>query len=168
MGAYKDIVVVNEHDEVIGAMPLFAAIEQNMYRRSVRVFVENAVGQLLIQRRGAQVIAPLLLDVSVAGHVDEGETYEEAALRELKEELSISGLPLRVIILSYQSHQYFSGVFKVVISDDVSCTPNQDEVTSVHWYYPAEIDTAVTTAPADFTFEFVNLWQNLRDKIITS
>jgi NUDIX domain len=38
-----------------------------------------------------------LLDMMVAGHVKAGETYEQAALRELAEELGISGAQPRAL-----------------------------------------------------------------------
>lgn len=168
MGEYKNVVVVNEHDEVIGALPLFEAIAQKAYRRSVRIFVENAAGQLLLQRRGAAVIAPLLLDVSAAGHVDEGESYEEAAVRELAEELNLSGIPLQEIVISYHSQQFFSAVYKVALSEADTIVPNQEEIASIHWYSPTEIDAAVANTPEDFTIQFVELWLHIRDKIVAS
>lgn len=42
---------------------------------------------LLAQRAAAKLICPLLWDVSVAGHVDSGETIESAAIREIEEEI---------------------------------------------------------------------------------
>lgn len=42
---------------------------------------------LLAQRSKNKIICPLLWDVSVAGHVDAGESIEQAAIRETKEEL---------------------------------------------------------------------------------
>ncbi|RLJ06897.1 MAG: hydrolase [Candidatus Aenigmatarchaeota archaeon] len=47
-------------------------------------------GKILLQKRSERKdIFPGRFDVSCAGHVKSGETYEEAAIRELKEELGI-------------------------------------------------------------------------------
>src|SRR5690606_18524529 len=43
----------------------------------------------LAQRAASKKICPLLWDVSVAGHVDAGETVEQAAVRETFEEVGI-------------------------------------------------------------------------------
>ena len=47
-------------------------------------------GDILLQQRAAsKTIYPLLWDVSVAGHIDAGETPKQAAVRETKEEIGI-------------------------------------------------------------------------------
>ena len=52
-------------------------------------FYNNKAEILLAQRAAAKTIWPLLWDVSVAGHVDAGESIENAAIRETREEIGI-------------------------------------------------------------------------------
>jgi isopentenyl-diphosphate delta-isomerase type 1 len=58
--------------------------------RAVHVFVVNARGDMLLQKRArTKRIQPGRWDTSVGGHVCHGETYEQAAVKEIEEELGI-------------------------------------------------------------------------------
>jgi len=66
-----------------------------LVHRAVHVLVVNAAGELLLQKRSARKdIQPGKWDTSVGGHLEPGESYFAAALREMREELGLSGLPL--------------------------------------------------------------------------
>lgn len=58
--------------------------------RSVHVAVHDGDGRLLLQKRSRfKDTSPGKWDISVGGHLDAGETYLEAALRECREEIGI-------------------------------------------------------------------------------
>lgn len=58
------------------------------YHNTAHVWFYTYNGKILLaQRAASKTICPLLWDVSVAGHVDSGESIEVAAIRETKEEL---------------------------------------------------------------------------------
>ena len=68
------------------------------YHNTAHIWLYTTQGEILLAQRSAKKkICPLLWDVSVAGHVDAGERIEEAALRELKEEI---GLDKQFLLLS--------------------------------------------------------------------
>ncbi|HBF33599.1 TPA: hypothetical protein DDW35_03445, partial [Candidatus Sumerlaeota bacterium] len=82
--------VVNERDEVIGSAPRREVHLKKMRHRAVHVVVFNSRGEILLQRRSATKDSyPGWWDISMGGHVDAGEEYEDAVRRELKEELGI-------------------------------------------------------------------------------
>lgn len=61
------------------------------YHNTVHIWFYTNKGEILLQQRAAsKVICPLLWDVSVAGHIDAGETLKSGAVREIKEEIGLS------------------------------------------------------------------------------
>lgn len=72
--------------EVAGIM-ILKIVKQN---KSVYILIYNEQNELLLQLRSANDESyPLHYDFSAAGGIEEGETVEQAAYRELQEELGI-------------------------------------------------------------------------------
>ncbi len=64
------------------------------YHHTAHVWFYTANGCILLAQRAAtKAICPNLWDVSVAGHVDAGETIESAAVREVWEEIGLKIQP---------------------------------------------------------------------------
>jgi isopentenyldiphosphate isomerase len=67
-----------------------------LWHRAVFIAVRSSTGQLLIHRRAmTKDVWPGWWDVAVGGVVSPGESWEQAAERELAEELGVSGVELR-------------------------------------------------------------------------
>lgn len=165
---YNKIVVVDENDVVIGAEYMRIAVEKGLIRRASRVYVFNESGQLLIQQRSTKVAKPLMFDQSAAGHVDEGETYEEAARRELKEELGLEGYGLTVVATSFRDCDFYNGIYKITIPNSTSINFDREELTHVMWWSPEQVDEALAKTPEKFTPAFAEVWLKLKDKIIAT
>lgn len=100
--------VVNEKGEIIGK-ELRSKIHGNpsLIHRVTHVLVFNRRGELLLQKRsGNKDVAPGKWDTSVGGHVNAGETIEEAVLREMEEELGIRGVKPEFIYSYIHSNPY--------------------------------------------------------------
>ena len=60
------------------------------YHNTAHIWFYTHNGEILLAQRSAKkTLHPLLWDVSVAGHIDAGETVEEGAMREIKEEIGL-------------------------------------------------------------------------------
>ncbi len=83
--------IVSEKGEVIGkALRSECHGNPALVHRAAHVLVFNKKGKLLLQLRSKDKdIQPGKWDTSVGGHLGVGESYEQAALREMKEELGV-------------------------------------------------------------------------------
>jgi len=83
--------VVDENDRQIGTSSRLEVHENNFRHRAVHILIFNHSGEILLQKRSPRKDRhPLLWDSSAAGHVEANEDYDEAAVRELMEELALS------------------------------------------------------------------------------
>lgn len=90
--------VVDDQDVVLRAEPRETVHVNNFLHRAVHMILVNSKNHILLQKRSIwKDRNPGLWDSSAAGHVDSGETYRDAALRELREELGIPSPPLNRI-----------------------------------------------------------------------
>jgi isopentenyl-diphosphate Delta-isomerase len=82
---------VTPEDVVLGSVDRDTAHAKGALHRSGVVFLRRSDGRILIQHRSpSKRIFPDCYDCSAAFHVTFGETYEQAAVRELGEETGVS------------------------------------------------------------------------------
>lgn len=82
------VVLVNEFDEEIGTMEKMEAHRQALLHRAFSVFIFNAGGEMLLQRRAlTKYHSGGLWTNACCSHPRPGEAVEAAATRRLQEEL---------------------------------------------------------------------------------
>jgi 8-oxo-dGTP pyrophosphatase MutT (NUDIX family) len=82
--------IVDDDDNVIATVTRSDMRARRLQHRSVGIAVISTDGRLLIHRRSdAKDIWPGWWDIAAGGVVASGETYEDAAQRELAEELGV-------------------------------------------------------------------------------
>ena len=91
--------IVNEKDEIVGKI---SENEQKAVKpsqlRFINIIIINNDNMIVVPKRSSnRKLFPNCYDFSVGGHVNSGENYEEAAYRELKEELGIKNVKLKEI-----------------------------------------------------------------------
>ena len=93
MDEYIDIVT--NKGEPTGKTALKSEAHKNgWYHNTIHLWLYTKQGEILLQQRShKKSIHPLLWDVSTAGHIDAGESFIDAALRETKEEVGLSLKP---------------------------------------------------------------------------
>lgn len=82
--------VVDANDEVVSQSTRGEVHAKGLMHRAIHLFVINKKGELFLQKRSRlKDKHPSVWDSSAAGHLDAGEDYETAGVRELEEELGI-------------------------------------------------------------------------------
>lgn len=91
MSAEEYIAILNAEGLPTGETSLKSEIHQKgYYHNTAHVWYYNTNAEILLAQRAAtKAIYPLLWDISVAGHVDAGETIAQAAIRETREEIGL-------------------------------------------------------------------------------
>jgi isopentenyldiphosphate isomerase len=97
--AARELVdVVDEHDRVVDVVPRARMRAERLMHRCVFIAVVHPDGRLLVHQRSPHKdIWPGWWDLAVGGVVGAGETYDEAAQRELAEEVGIEGVEPAVL-----------------------------------------------------------------------
>lgn len=131
MDEYLDLV--DTQDNVIGKKLRRDVYTENLSNfRVINAFVVNSKGEIWIPRRTADKrIFPLCLDMSVGGHVESGETYDDTFRRETAEELNIDISKVEYRLLD-------------------KLTPESDGVSAHMQVYEILLDEAPEYNPADF------------------
>lgn len=93
----EKVAIVDENDEIIDVKYRDDILDTDIHR-IVSVWIENSKGEVLLaQRAFHKKLHPGLWGPAAAGAVSYGETYEEAAYKEMAEEIGLTETPLTFI-----------------------------------------------------------------------
>ncbi|MGO8819662.1 MAG: NUDIX hydrolase [Desulfomonilaceae bacterium] len=151
--------VVDMDDKVVGQATRGEIHEKGLIHRAVHVFLFNSMGAIYVQRRSKwKDRYPLKLDSSAAGHVDSGETYNEAARRELQEELSIMADLAAILKVQACPETDNESVVLFEAHSDVPPVPDPEEICDGKFISPGELSELMKNDCDDFVPAFILLW----------
>ena len=160
------VAIVNEDDEVTGKATKTECHAQGLRHRCVFVFLFDRRGRLLVQRRStSRAMRPGKTTASACGHVLYGESYEQAAHRELHEELGIV-TTLRFVLKTegpYVSDREIVALF--VGLTEVEPVPNKDEIDNISYLSLSEIQSLRSGGEVDFGSTFLKVLDEYRQVI---
>jgi isopentenyl-diphosphate Delta-isomerase len=133
--------VVNEKDEVIGIASKEEVAERGLICRVAFIMLANSKGQLLLHQRSAnKKTYPLYWSGAAAGHLISGETYEDAACREMKEEIGVEAELVFVGKFFAKEDNEMVGVFLCRYDGPLTIEPM--EIAQVNYFYPEALERA--------------------------
>src|SRR5262245_51895379 len=102
--ADESVVIVDEHNQVVGAATRREMRAKRLIHRSTYILVFNSFNQLFLHKRStSKDIYPGYWDPAVGGVVLAREGYDEGARRELGEEVGITDVNLKTLFDFYFS-----------------------------------------------------------------
>jgi len=150
--------VVDEHDRIIGTGDRKEIHNKGLLHRSVHIFVVDPDGRMYLQKRSLyKQEHPGKWDSSAAGHVRSGESYDEAAARELAEELNLRARvsPVLKIPASQETGGEHSTLYCVQCDRTTGIPePNPLEIEEGRFFTPGEIEDLCMRTPEVITPSF--------------
>jgi isopentenyl-diphosphate delta-isomerase type 1 len=139
----EQFIVVNEKDEVVGYRSRYECHhDKSLIHRAIDVVLFNKEGKIAMQKRSKKKdLYPGYYCVTASGHVSKGESYEETAHRELKEEMGVMGVTLTkqgTFIVYNETETEMTTLF--VGHYDGPFTFPKDEVESIRYFSKEEME----------------------------
>ena len=167
--AEEQVVLVDEQGNELGLMGKTEAHQKGILHKAISVIIFNSKGQMLLQQRAfTKYHWAGIWSNTCCSHPRQGETFEQAAKRRLKEELGIETELNKQFYFIYKAkdeksglteHEYdwvFTGKF------DESFEYNTHEINAIKWLTKNELDTDMKLNPDKYSFWFPIILENMR------
>lgn len=165
--------VVDANDNVVASLPRSEVHARGLMHRAshVLIFADFPEGRkILLQKRSASKdLYPSRYTTSCSGHVDNGETYDIAAVRELSEE---TGLRVSIDALRYlfkippcpETGWEFTAVYEMFVPPTQKFDFPPDEVAALEWVSIPEFEQMIVSTPEVITPSFITVYKSARSR----
>ncbi len=164
----EELILVDEGDNELGFLGKQQCHDgEGILHRAFSLFVFNADGELLLQKRGAgKRLWPLFWSNSCCSHPRRGESMEVATRRRLQDELSINADLEYVYKFSYRAQFAELGSENELCSvylgkTDQTYAANATEIADVRFLAREALQIDLQKNPEEFTPWFKMEWERL-------
>ncbi|MFC1632743.1 NUDIX domain-containing protein [Patescibacteria group bacterium] len=146
-------------------LPRSVVHERKLWHRGAIVYLfrntDSDIEILIHHRSTTKDVSPDKLAPGFGGHVEAGETYDEAIIEELQEELglklTLSELTKGSITKENVSHEFFQHYFLEYNEKLGKIKPEPNEIQSTEWMSQKDIIESIEQTPEKWTRTSVNL-----------
>ncbi|MFM8389113.1 MAG: NUDIX hydrolase [Actinomycetota bacterium] len=139
-GAMELVDIIDANDRVIDTVPRSVMRGNVLRHRAVFIVVRDSAGRVLIHRRSEHKdIWPGWWDMAIGGVVASGESYDDAARRELWEEAGIGATPVFVSAGAYGDTEVNLIGRCYEVCHDGEVEPRDGEVAEFRWVSTEEL-----------------------------
>ena len=153
--------IVDDEDQVIGLETRSTAHRIGLQHRGAHVFLFTPDGKLLVQKRSAdRAASPSALDCSVSEHVKAGESYLEAAIRGMKEEMGVEGIDISPLVrfrMNYGVNDNEISVLYKGTVDPAKVRFDPIEIEEINYHSLDELQEMINSGSVKFCGWFVEL-----------
>lgn len=168
--------VVNARDEVVGRETRRVVHATGLWHRAVHVLVFDRAGRVFLQKRSMKKdLSPGLWDSSCSGHLDAGEDYDTAAVRELGEEIGVHGARIGSadgevrrwfrVEACVETGWEFCWIYRLRHEGPFVLHP--DEIDAGEWLAPQEVSRRMEARPGDYCSSFTLIWKRIEAERLT-
>jgi isopentenyl-diphosphate delta-isomerase type 1 len=126
------VIVVDENDYVMDYLPRKKTHDKKLLHRTISILVFNEKNQVMLQKRSMKKDSnPGKWSNAAGGHVGHEETYDEAAEREIMEELRLKTKPafIKKMIIKDPAHTTMTQLYTVQSNGPFEFNPEEtDEI----------------------------------------
>jgi 8-oxo-dGTP pyrophosphatase MutT (NUDIX family) len=161
------IPIVNDNDEII-CYKERSEVKKELMRVVVLRIVNEYGETLLVQRAATKKREPNKRTIAVGGGVEQGESYEEAIIRETEEELGIVVKPTFLVkrkSVDEEAINFFQAIFYVQLPKHTPFMFDEHEIQHTKWASKEEIDHLLTTSSDDFIDTFRKYQPIISEKV---
>jgi len=153
--------IVNDKDFVTRQEMRSTVHKLGLQHRGVHVFLFTRDGKMLVQKRSAdRAASPSALDCSVSEHVKAGESYLNAAMRGMKEEMGVDGIEIKELVkfrMNYGTNDNeISTVYEGIV-DPAAVKFDPVEIEEINYYSVDELQEMIESGNVKFCGWFVEL-----------